>query len=180
MSTPFAPFRSFAHRLVAVALTAAALLPAQAPNGPTLPAGCEALQVPAGQRVSLHVHAYGAQIWRWDAAAAQWVFVAPAAALFASAGFGMPIGLHYAGPTWTSVSGSSVVGAVQAAVSVDPTTIPWLLLRGVASQGPGVFAETTFVQRVNTAGGRAPQRAGTPDEVVWVPYTAEYYFYRAR
>src|SRR5690606_38542648 len=98
MTTPFVLFRSVAHRLAAVALAAAALLPAQAPNGPTLPAGCEALQVAADQRVSLHAYAYGAQIWRWDAAAAKWVFVAPAAVLFASPGLGMPIGLHHAGP----------------------------------------------------------------------------------
>jgi hypothetical protein len=182
MSTLVHLLRSLTQPLAALALVAAASLPAQvvAPNGPTLPAGCGDLRVSADHYVSLHVYAEGSQIWRWNAATSQWVFVAPAAVLFATEGLGMPIGVHYGGPTWTSVSGSSVVGALQLAIPVDPTAIPWLLLRGAASQGPGIFADTTFIQRVNTTGGRAPTRAGTPDEVVWVPYTAEYYFYRAR
>src|SRR5206468_943717 len=44
---------------------------------------------------------------------------------------------------------------------------------------PGIFARTTYVQRVNTVGGRAPGTAGTAaGQVARVPYTAEYYFYR--
>jgi len=38
----------------------------------------------------------------------------------------------------------------------------------------------TFVQRVNTVGGKAPGTAGTTvGQVDNVPYTAEYYFYSA-
>ena len=37
-----------------------------------------------------------------------------------------------------------------------------------------------LIRRVNTAGGKAPAYAGDfPGEVVRVPYTADYYFYRA-
>jgi hypothetical protein len=32
---------------------------------------------------------------------------------------------------------------------------------------------------VNTTGGKAPAVAGTVGQVVRVPYTAEYFFYRA-
>lgn len=77
-------------------------------------------------------------------------------------------------------SGSSVVGSALANCSVDPNAIPWLLLTATTSQGPGPFARTTYIQRVNTTGGRPPAWSGTANETVWVPYTAEYYFYRAR
>ena len=38
----------------------------------------------------------------------------------------------------------------------------------------------TFIQRVNTVDGNAPTDSGDfPGEVVRVPYTTEYFFYRA-
>ena len=50
---------------------------------------------------------------------------------------------------------------------------------GDGKEGPGIFARTTYIQRVNTVGGRAPSTAGTSNgQIVRVPYTAEYYFYR--
>jgi hypothetical protein len=61
----------------------------------------------------------------------------------------------------------------------DPAAIPWLLLGAVEPQGPGIFHQVTFIQRVNTEGGKAPTDAGTVvGEVAYVPYTAEYFFYR--
>ena len=48
-----------------------------------------------------------------------------------------------------------------------------------ALEGPGIFDGVTFIQRINTSGGLAP--VGTNPvvgEVVRVPYTAEYLFYR--
>jgi hypothetical protein len=39
--------------------------------------------------------------------------------------------------------------------------------------------KNTFIQRVNTVGGKAPADPGDFEgEVVRVPYAAEYYFYR--
>ena len=44
----------------------------------------------------------------------------------------------------------------------------------------GRFARLTFIQRVNTIGGTAPAEAGAfVGDEARVPYTAEYYFYRA-
>ena len=101
-------------------------------------------------------------------------------ALFADAGYNAQVGIHFAGPTWESGSNSNVVGARVQGFSPDPAAIPWLLLRAVATQGPGPFNGTTFIQRVNTTGGLAPGHAGSlVGEEVAVPYTAEYYFYRA-
>jgi Protein of unknown function (DUF3455) len=54
-----------------------------------------------------------------------------------------------------------------------------LRLQSVSTTGPGVFSSVTYIQRVNTQGGKAPAVPG--DSVgasVEVPYTAEYYFYR--
>ena len=46
-------------------------------------------------------------------------------------------------------------------VTVDPNAIPWLRLHAVSTEGPGIFADTTFIQRVNTTGGKAPAADGT-------------------
>jgi hypothetical protein len=71
---------------------------------------------------------------------------------------------------------------------VAPGAIPWVLLgRSDVEVGPtggDVLAKTTFVQRVNTAGGVAPPAGcATSADVgkkAFVPYTADYFFYRTR
>ena len=140
--------------------------------------GCQNLQVPAGNELAFHAYAEGVQIYRWDGMT--WVFQAPEATLFADAGEHSTVGIHYAGPTWESLSGSKVVGRVQERCTPDPTAIPWLKLEAVRSSGPGVFDGVTYIQRVNTVGGTAPAAPGTFEgEVKRVPYTAEYFFYKA-
>lgn len=139
---------------------------------------CQHLHVEAGNKVAFHVYAEGVQIYRWDGMS--WIFVAPEALLFANAGGEGEVGFHYAGPTWESVSGSKVVGTVLERCTVDIEAIPWLLLQAVSSDGPGVLHRVTFIQRVNTVGGIAPTNPGSvPGEVQEVPYTTEYFFYRA-
>ena len=62
---------------------------------------------------------------------------------------------------------------------MDTNAIPWVRLRAVSTEGPGIFADTTFIQRVNTTGGKAPSEDGTfVGEVARMPYTADYFFYR--
>ena len=139
---------------------------------------CRNLQAPAGNKVAFHLYAEGVQIYRWDGAS--WIFVAPEAALFPGSGGAGVVGIHYAGPTWESASGSKVVGTVLQRCTPDPDAIPWLLLGAVSSRGPGIFHRVTFIQRVNTVGGKAPTAPGDfPGELARVPYTAEYFFYRA-
>ena len=136
------------------------------------------LEVPEGNKVSFHAYAVGVQIYTWSGTA--WVFQAPEALLYSTDHRCGIVGIHYAGPTWESNSGSFVVGAVLERATVDPTAIPWLKLAAVDSDGPGIFAGTTFIQRVNTVGGLAPSQPGqTVGQQARVPYTAEYYFYRA-
>lgn len=138
---------------------------------------CDSVRVAAGNKVAFHVYARGVQIYRWDGTA--WVFVAPVATLFADANYAGQVGIHYAGPTWESNSGSKVLATRVAGCTPDPTAIAWLRLQSVSTNGPGVFNSVTYIQRVNTQGGVPP---ATPGEsigaAVEVPYTAEYYFYR--
>ena len=145
---------------------------------PDVPAN---LVVPDDNKVHFHVYAVGVQIYAWNGSS--WVFQAPEAVGFANGGGDGEVAIHYVGPTgptWESESGSTVAIAKVAGATVDPTAIPWLLLRAASNGGHGIFASVTFIQRVNTAGGLAPAAPGTSvGEVARVPYTAEYFFYRA-
>lgn len=146
---------------------------------PDLPSPlCDRLHVQPGNKVAFHVYALGVQIYRWDGTS--WVFVAPEATLFADAGYHGDVGIHYAGPTWQSNSGSKVIASRLEGCTPDPSAIPWLLLQTVSSKGPGIFHRVTYIQRVNTTGGLAPTDPGPfTGAEAQVPYTAEYYFYRA-
>lgn len=139
----------------------------------------EELQVDAGHKVAFHTYAAGVQVYRWDGTS--WVFVGPEALLFADPAARSVVGIHYGGPTWESSSGGKVVGAVVERATPNPDAIPWLKLAATPDGGPGIFSGVTFIQRVNTVGGKAPAAPGAAmGEEARVPYTAEYFFYRAR
>jgi len=167
--------KAFALGAVLTALLSAFPATAQAKDNraPEVPA---AIQVPDGNKVHFHTYAEGVQIYSWNGSS--WVFVAPEAVLFD--GDENIVGVHYAGPTWESNSGSKVVGArVASAPSPNASSIPLLLLAATTAEGPGVFARTTYIQRVNTVGGVAPSAPGASvGEQARVFYTAEYFFYR--
>ena len=168
--------------LLAVATFAAQSARAnESDRGPALPLPqCESIQVEAGHELAFHAYALGVQVYKWNGAS--WTFVGPVANLYADKGFRGQVGTHYGGPTWESNSGSKVVArrVVDTGCTPDANAIPWLLLETVSTDGPGIFNSTTFIQRVNTTGGLAPTVPGTTvNEVREVPYTAEYYFYRA-
>ena len=160
--------------------SAAVLLAGNDNRAPEVPA---ALQVASGNKVHFHAYAVGVQIYTatvspTDPAKFVWTFKAPEAVLFDADGD--VVGLHYAGPTWESESGSKVVGARLAGATVNASAIPWLLLQAKSTEGPGIFARATYIQRVNTVGGLAPATAPTQaGQEARVPYTAEYFFYRA-
>lgn len=150
-------------------------------NSPTLPAGCESLQVEEGNGLAFRTYAMGVQVYSWNGSS--WTFVEPVATLFADARYNGEVGKHYVGPTWESNSGSKVVAArvPGKGCTPDSTAIPWLILKKVSTDGAGIFSSVTFVQRLNTTGGTAPTTPGSViGERAEVPYTAEYYFYRAR
>jgi hypothetical protein len=134
------------------------------------------IAVAPDHKVRFHGFGVGVQIYTWDGAS--WGSPVPEAKLFDDEGD--VVAVHFAGPTWESNTGSRVVGAVvQPTVTVGPTAISWLRLRAVTNEGPGIFAHTSFIQRINTRGGRAPSDNGTfVGQVARVPYSADYFFYR--
>lgn len=165
--------------LNAAMLTMTSITPAQAlqdVNEPDVP--CTEVRMPAGNRTSMHTYAVGVQRYKWDGTS--WVFVEPVARLYANDNYRGELGTHYAGPTWESNSGSKVIAARVAGCSVDPTAIDLLLLQAVSNEGHGPFKRVTYIQRLNTVGGKAPIAPGSiVGAVAEIPYTAEYYFYRA-
>ena len=142
----------------------------------------EKLEVEAGHKVAFHAYVEGVQIYRWNGTS--WSFVGPEALLYADAEGNSIVGIHYGGPGgphWESTSGSTVVGTVVERGTPDPNAIDWLKLKAVSHTGPGIFDGVTFIQRVNTVGGKAPTDPGDfVGEEASVVYTAEYFFYRAQ
>jgi hypothetical protein len=127
-------------------------------------------------KVQLHGFGVGFQVYTWDGST--WTGPVPDATLFDSEG--NIVADHFEGPSWQSNSGSLVVGTVTGRVTMDLTAIQWVRLVPVSTAGPGVFADVTFIQRINTVGGRAPATNGTfIGQTASVPYTADYFFYRA-
>ena len=144
---------------------------------PELPEGCSQLAAPEGTKLAFHVYATGDQIYRWNGTA--WVLYAPDARLYATSNYEGLVGTHYLGPTWESNSGSNVVAARLKDCAPDTNAIPWLSLKAVVAEGPGIFSRITFIQRLNTTGGLKPSSPGTTvGDEAHIPYTAEYYFYR--
>jgi hypothetical protein len=132
-----------------------------------------------------------------------WKFQGPQATLFVSfrwinGELRQQITTHFLSPnpaeaglaraTWQSSLDTSSVWAKKIAESSDPAfvapgAIPWFLLEkvGVANgpAGGSFLAQTTYIQRLNTTGGAAPTSACTEAGAVeFVPYTADYIFYR--
>jgi hypothetical protein len=171
--------------LVLITLVSFAVTPALAfddSNGPELPEQCSSIKAPEGNKLTFHVYAKGVQVYRWNAVTFKWDLVAPVAGLFAEENYFGEVGSHRVGPVWESKSGSLVEGrrVLGTGCSPDPTAIAWILLSKFRTDGAGIFSKVSFIQRVNTTGGLAPATPGSVDgEIQEIPYTAEYYFYRA-
>jgi hypothetical protein len=178
--------RRFAAAIVAVAVAASSALASAAQAGPAVPVVPSKLEVEAGHKVFLVGHAVGVQIYACNATAGgfAWGLVAPRANLYND--HGKLLTTHFGGPTWQAKDGSTAVGSVVDRVTVDPTAIPWLLLSASGAAGPDGdrLAATTFIQRIATTGGLAPAAAdcnlATAGIRQEIPYTADYYFWKAK
>ena len=161
----------------ALALIAAACLTALAGNDNRAPEVPNEIFVDSStNKVQLHGFGVGFQVYTWDGST--WTGPIPDATLFDSEG--NVVADHFEGPSWQSPSGSLVVGTVTGKIIVDQTAIPWVRLVPVIAEGPGVFADVTFIQRVHTVGGKAPETDGAfVGQIAEQPYTADYFFYRA-
>ena len=152
------------------------------PAGPEVP---KEIAVPAGHKLLFKMDAKGVQIYKaveGKGGKLEWEFEAPLADLFDAKG--SKAGYHYAGPSWEGSDGSKV--AMDKAVKPKPAPasnpgkdIPHLLIKVNADEGnAGTFSQVVYIQRLQTAGGKAPaaapQRVGTK---IGVAYKAVYYFY---
>jgi len=138
-----------------------------------------------------------------------WTFFSPTATLFQDFQLGpidihQQIITHFLSPnpeekgtsrvTWQSSIDSSAVWAKLATNGsstdrnfVAEGAIPWLLLEEVgtfrAPNNGEILSHTTYVQRLNTGGGVAPSagcsEASNVGATALVPYSADYYFYKA-
>lgn len=188
----------------ALIATFAAALPQAAGNDINPPAVPSKLEVLDGSTAYLIGHAYGTQnyICLPSGAAFAWTFFGPQATLFDDAGSQLITHFLSANPdengtlrpTWQHSGDTSAAWAAAVATAtsstdpafVAPGAIPWLLLHVVGTEwGPTLGAKmvrTTYIQRVNTAGGLAPATgcASLSDlgKKMFVPYTADYVFYR--
>lgn len=150
------------------------------------------LSVPAGAKLQLRDHAVGVQIYTCTASGGQdagadggattyaWALKAPDAKLYDACN--QQVGTHGAGPNWTSTVDGSVVNGAKVMQSDAPSAsaVPWLLLRATSNSGKGTFDAITYVQRLNTSGGKAPATgcdATTVGTETRVEYSADYYFY---
>ena len=153
--------------------------PTQNEPAPDVP---DAIQAPAGLEVVVYAHATGSQIYTCQAAADgkfSWTLKAPDAELRDRKD--KVIGHHSAGPTWKLTDGSEVTGKAVAHVdSLDPDSIPWLLVNVVSHAGSGALGNVTTIQRVRTHGGKPPAEgcdAAHINAETKSSYTADYYFY---
>ena len=165
---------------IVAALAAVSLVAQVALAGPPSPKVPDQIKVDDGNKVFLVGHATGVQIYTCNGAL--WSPAVPRASLYGDNG--KLIVSHFAGPTWQAKDGSKVLGTVVDKIIVDRTAIPWVLLS--ASTTPGAdgdrLVDTTFIQRIHTAGGLTPPaadcNAATAGKVVEVPYTADYVFWK--
>jgi len=155
-----------------------ALAPAKE-ESPDVP---DSIQAPAGEEVILLAHATGSQIYTCAAAADgkfSWTLKAPDAELHDRKD--KIIGTHFAGPTWKLKDGSEVTGKAAAKVdALDPSSVPWLLVKVVGHSGNGVLSTVTTIQRIHTHGGQPPAEgcdAAHKDAESKSSYSADYYFY---
>ena len=185
---------------IVAALAIAAPFAAMATNvePPKVP---DTLAVPAGSKAFLIGHAVGTQnyICLPDGAGARWVLFGPQATVFDDRG--TQIMTHFLSPnpaesnalraTWMDSDRTSSVWAVKVAESddarfVEPGAIKWFLLqvKGAeeGSQHNDRLMKTTVIHRVNTSGGTAPASectlTGDVGKTKFVPYTADYVFYK--
>jgi hypothetical protein len=143
----------------------------------------EALQAAPNESAAFSWAAIGTQNYECkanDKGGWAWVFTAPEADLFNSTS--EKVGKHGAGPYWSALDGSKIVGTVKArSDAANAADIPWLLLTTKAQGTAGKMSAVTSVQRLNTVGGVAPatgcSSAAEVGKKVKQDYRASYVFY---
>jgi hypothetical protein len=198
------------HLACAAALAAACtgVLPQPARAAHVTPPEVPARLVPTGATAFLVGHAVGTQNYVCLPSGAGFAFVlfTPEATLFGDNG--KQIITHYFSPnlgpippevigtiraTWQDSHDTSTVWAAATQIATHVTdpdfvqegAVAWLLLQVVGSQsgpiGSNKLTPTTFIQRVNTSGGLAPDDGcdslADVGREAFMPYTADYVFF---
>ena len=159
-----------------------------------------AIRVQSGYKPFLVGHAIGTQGYVCVAVGStfSWATFGPQATLFDE--YGRQILTHFLSPspfdsslfpTWQDSRDTSAVWAQPIGTTDDPSyvapgAIPWLLLEVVIGRdgptGGNRMTPAVYIQRLNTAGGKAPAiGCAEPLDIkkrMLVPYEADYYFYR--
>lgn len=144
------------------------------------------IAVPAGTKMSMRTVGVGELTYecrekQGAAGAFEWTFVAPTATLW-DANRTEAVGKYYAGPTWESNDGSKVTGKQLAtAPATNAGAIPLQLVQAAPATGTGSMQGVTYIQRLNTVGGVAPQEpcaASSAGQRRQVKYEADYVFYK--
>ncbi|HKC80180.1 MAG TPA: DUF3455 domain-containing protein [Gemmatimonadaceae bacterium] len=169
---------------------------AQSVTPPPVPAG---LEVPAPNQAFLVGHAVGTQNYICQPSGSlgqvAWTLFTPEATLFTDQQEQLithffspnPVEGRIVRATWEDSGDTSTVWArAIASATVDPSAIAWVLLQAAGTQvgptGGDTLSHTTFVQRLNTKGGLAPatgcDRLPDVGRKAFVPYTADYFFYK--
>lgn len=180
-NSPVVGFLIFGLIIVLVG-SLAAQAQTSAPQKEAAPDVPDAIAVPVGLEPVLFVHAKGSQVYTCQAGADgkfAWTLKGPEGELRDRAD--KVIGEHSAGPTWKLRDGSEVTGKAAAHVdSLDPDSIPWLLVNVVSNSGKGQLAKVTAIQRVHTHGGKPGGDAcdeAHKDAETKSNYTADYFFF---
>src|SRR5262245_56034947 len=168
---------SFRPWVVLGIFTTVAALPLMAHDrrGVTPPPVPGDIVIEEGNEAYLVGHAIGTQnyVCLPMGASVQWTLFTPQATLFTDEGH--QIQTHFFSPnpeesgtvrpTWQDSSDTSAVwgratGSSSDAAFVDPNAIAWLRIEVVGTKegpkGGKTFTRTTFIQRLNTVGGKAP------------------------
>ena len=161
-------------KAVPAALAALLLIAAAEPAG---------VAPPEGAKLILEAAAEGVQIYACEAKdqGYAWVFKAPEAMLFDKDG--RQVIHHFAGPSWQTDDGATVVGEVMSKADASTAgAIPWLLLKTKSRTGTGPLADTAFIRRIDTKEGNAPATgcdAAHAGQQAKMRYSAVYQFYSA-
>lgn len=110
-----------------------------------------------------------------------WSFTAPDVTLYDA---GRAVARHAADNQFEAIADRSTVSAaIRARQDGGANNLPWLLMRAQSTPDAGLFAGVTSVQRVNTAGGVAPDSGCDGNNVgkeARSAFRADYYFYKRR
>jgi len=193
-------FRRIA-RITALGLAFAVALPLTAHAQIVTPPVPTDLEVPATNEAFLLGHGVGTQNYICQPGASvgrvAWTLFTPQATLFSDDAEQLTTHFFSLNPeepgivrvTWEDSRDTSTIWArLLKAVPVNPDAVAWLKLevvgRRVGPTGGDTLFGTTFVQRLNTQGGLAPVTdCDNPQDIgrkAFIPYTADYFFYRRK